>query len=238
MSRRHGMPFLKKVAYAVALLLAVGMGFFVAKDALVNVGVRGAIQALTGLKIQMSYIHVHLTTRVVVVKDLLVLSPAGFQEPTIIDLPEILGDYKRRSFFSDRLHLEKLRINLRELVIERNQQGVLNIDAIPVVQAGRGRASAPKPMPIQIDVLELHLGSVIYKDYSQPGPPQVQEFRINLRERYERVTDLQALVALIVVKSVMNTTVEQLASIDLGPLKAPIGDLLAGAQALAGPSSK
>ena len=118
------------------------------------------------------------------------------------------------------------------------QRGAVNMDPFPVGGAGRGRASAPKPMPIQIDVLELHLGSVIYKDYSQPGPPQVQEFRINLRERYERVTDLQALVALIVVKSVMNTTVEQLASIDLGPLKAPIGDLLAGAQALAGPSSK
>ena len=175
----------------------------------------------------MSYLHVHLVEARAEVKDLLVLNPEGFREPIIADIPQILVDYDRESLFTRTAHLRRARLYFRELTVERGPSGGLNVEAIPVIQASKWSSGTPSPkQAIRVDTLELHIGRVTYKDYSKPGTPEVQEFAVNLHEQYRNVTDPQALMALIIVKALMNTDVPQLAHLDIEPLKGQAGEVL------------
>jgi hypothetical protein len=74
--------------------------------------------------------------------------------------------------------------------------------------------------------IELKIGKVVYKDYSRGTEPFVQEFNVNLNERYSNITDPYKLVSLIVVKALWNTTIASLANFNLDGLKGTISDTL------------
>ena len=80
---------------------------------------------------------------------------------------------------------------------------------------------------MQIDVLELKIGKVIYKDYSRGSRrPYRREFVLNINERYKNIQDPYSLVSLIVVKSLLKTDIVKLASFDIHVLKGGIADIL------------
>jgi len=72
---------------------------------------------------------------------------------------------------------------------------------------------------LQIDVLELKIGKVVYKDYSKGTPPKSKEFNVNIDERYENITDPRAFISLIMVKALKNTTIASLTNFNLGALQ-------------------
>ena len=88
------------------------------------------------------------------------------------------------------------------------------------------------PVCRQLDLLELKIGKVVYKDYSGGGKPVVQTFNINLNERYKNITDPNALVSLIVFKALINTTLSNIVNLDF--YKGIAGNTLASAQKVAG----
>ena len=61
----------------------------------------------------------------------------------------------------------------------------------------------------------------------------MQEFNVNLDEKYENIRDPYSLVSLIVVKTLMNTTIARLTDFDLKGLQGSISDTLATAQKVA-----
>ena len=72
---------------------------------------------------------------------------------------------------------------------------------------------------LQIDLLDLKIGTVIYKDYSKGTPPKERVFNVNIDERYENITDPQSFVRLIILKALKNTTIASLTNFDLGKLQ-------------------
>ena len=220
------LPVSKPVAILLFLVL-LWLGVWLTKDAVLNGLVTKAIRSATGLEVRMSYLHVHLVEPRAEVKDLLVLNPEGFREPVMADVPLILVDYDRGSLLSSATHLYRLRLDLRELIVERGPSGGLNVEAIPVIQAEKWSSGTPSTkQAIRVDTLELHIGRVLYKDYSKAGTPETQKFTVNLHEQYRDVTDPQALMALIIAKALMNTAVPELAHLDVESLKRQAGEAL------------
>jgi len=166
---------------------------------------------------------------------LVLFNPAGFKDQTMLDMPEVYVHYNLPAIIKGKIHLIEARIYLREFVVVKNENGILNLDSLKVVQAqkeGRGPAEgkAAKAPEIQIDNLNLKIGKVIYKDYSSGGQPSVKEFNVNINESYKDINNPYALVSLIVVKAMMNTTIAGLTNFDLQGLSGTVSDTLAGAQ--------
>ena len=80
----------------------------------------------------------------------------------------------------------------------------------------------PKKTNFKIDILELKIGKVVYKDYSRGGEPEIKEYTVNIDEKYEDITDVRELVRLIVMKALMSTNLEKIANIPLDTLKSTI----------------
>lgn len=228
---------MKKAVVIVAGILAILFVISFAKDAIVKISVEKGVEAITGLPLNIKSFRVGIIKTLVGIRNLRLFNPKGYEDKIMLDMPEIYVDYDLPAIFKGKVHLEEMRINMKEFAVVKNRNGELNLDSLKVVRAQKeGRAPAPeekeisKAPEIQIDSLKLKIGKVIYKDYSRGGNPLVKEFNVNLDEKYENITDPYSLVSLIVVKSLMNTTIAGLADFDLQNLKGTISDTLATAE--------
>lgn len=222
------------VGIAIALLVVA-----IAKDIVIKAMVEKGVEIVTGLKLDIGTFKVGVLKPVVDIKNLKLFNAAGFKDRTMIDMPEIYVDYDLAAIFKNRIHLNEVRIDLKEFDVIKNEQGVLNLDSLKVVQAEKEGKSptekaAGKAAEIQIDSLKLRIGKVIYKDYSKGAEPDVKEFDLNLNESYSNINNPYAVVSLIVVRAMMNTTISGLTGFDLKGLSSTVSGPLGSAQEFVG----
>jgi len=215
----------KKIGIILLVILVVVVVLGLAKDMIIKTAVSGGVKAVTGLKLQIKSLKVGILNPLIDIKEMRLFNPPNFTDKVMIDIPEIYVDYDLGALFKNKVHLETLRLDLKELVVIKNKDGELNLDSLKVVKEGKEEKQAPKEeakkeaSKIQIDDLSLKIGKVIYKDYSKGGAPQVKEFNVNINEQHKNITDPKALVSLIIVKALAKTTIASLANFDMGSLQ-------------------
>jgi hypothetical protein len=110
----------------------------------------------------------------------------------------------------------------------KNEAGELNLDSLRAVKEAEDVEDPKKSdtekekteMPdIQVDLLELKIDKVIYKDYSKGSSPKVKEYNVNIDEQYEDISDPKSFMRLIVIKALKNTTIAKLTSFNVDKLK-------------------
>jgi len=217
------MKVLRIIGIVLAVLIVV---LLVGKNIIVKTAVTTGVKVVTGLNLSIDKMKIGLINTLVAIDGLKLYNPKGFEDPIMVDIPEIYVDYDLGAFFKKQVHLQEVRLHLKEFVVAKNKDGQLNLDSLKTTAAPKAaeeKKEAPKKEKgeapqIKIDVLKLKIDKVYYKDYSKGGEPSVQEYNVNIDAAYENITNPQALVSLIVVKALANTTISSLANFDLGPL--------------------
>jgi hypothetical protein len=232
---------MKKLIPLLVILAAVVIVLGVAKNVIAKAAIESGVRLMTGLTLSVNHMDVSLLHSAVGIRGLTLHNPAGFPDPVMADLPEIYVDYDLGAFLGGAVHLETVRLNLREFTVVRDRSSALNLDALNVVQESKAAktgktAAAKRPVApqIRIDALELRIGKVVYKDYTGGGAPRVQEFVVNVHERYEHITNPYVLGGIVVSRALMKTTIAQLANFDLGGLQSLAHGQLQHAQRLVG----
>lgn len=228
----------KRPLVIVAIVTASLVGLVLLKNLVAQAALIGGMKALTGLRVSVGGIQVGLLRTSIGIRGVRIANPRGFSDPVMVDLPELYVNYRLLPLLGGRVHLEEVRLHLREVVVEKNAAGQLNLSSVKAVRQAQTEPAKPapssnKPTPLQIDVLHLQIGKVIYKDYTAGPQPRVQEFIVNVNERYEHITNPQTLVSVIVVKTLAKTTIARLANFDVGALRGQAEDVLRGATTLA-----
>jgi uncharacterized protein involved in outer membrane biogenesis len=226
---------MKKVWIILLTVVGVIIVVLLAKDFIIKASVEKGVELVTGLKLKIGSLNVGILKPIIDIKNLKLLNPVDFSDRTMVEMPEIYVNYDLPAIIGGKIHLPEVRLALREFVVVKNAKGSLNLDAFKTVQAQKeGKPSAQntsgKAPQIKIDTLQLNIGKVIYKDYSKGSAPDVKEFNVNLNERYTNVDNPQALVNLIVVKALMNTSISALTNFNLKGLEGSIGGVVAGAE--------
>jgi hypothetical protein len=221
---------MKKIAVFAAILLLAFIVFINGKNAIAKAILVKSVRQMTGLGVDVRYINVSLKKTFIEVKGLNIYNPQGFNERLMADVPEAYVDFDLASLFKGKAHIEALRLHLKEFTVVKSAAGRLNINSISGISKeealGEQRKEKVKPKPeIQIDVLELKVGRVLYRDYTQL-PPGEFRYNVNIHERYENVTDVEGLVKLIVTRSLVNTAISRLAEVDFDRLKTDISGLI------------
>jgi uncharacterized protein involved in outer membrane biogenesis len=232
---------MKKLAVTLAVVLVICFAAGVAKDAVIKMAIEGGVSVVTGLRMSIQAMKVGIIKSLVDIRGIKLYNPSGFADKIMCDMPEIFVDYDLGAIIKGDIHINDMKLNLKEFVVIKNKDGKLNLDSLKAVQAQKKPAQDQKPqkaVKIRIDNLELKIGKVVYKDYSRGATPSVSEFNINLDEKYQNITNPNTLVSLIVVKALMNTTIASLSNFDLGILKSGISDTLASAEKIASDVTK
>ena len=211
------------VIVAVIAVLVIGRNFFV------KAAVEAGVKAVTGLSLEMSRLDIGLFKTTLEIKGLKLYNPEGFEDKLMADLPEIYVDYNLKKVFQGKVHLPEVRLNLQQFTVVKNAQGALNLDALAAVQQKKAGASPapakpaeskPAAMPdMQIDLLRLDIGNVVYKDYSGGrADADVQTYEVNIHETFKDITDPQSLVKLVVTKALARTSIAALTGFDVKSL--------------------
>ncbi len=220
----------RKFIIIPAIVFAVLIVLFFGKNMIIKTSVTTGVKAMTGLKLSIRSMNVGVFNSLLGINELQLHNPSGFEDDLMMDLPEIYVDYNLGAFMGGKVHLEEVRLNLKEFLVVKNADGQLNLDSLRVVEETEGEEvekddgkKEKTEMPdLQIDLLEMKIGKVIYKDYSKGTPPKEKVFNVNIDERYENITDPQSFVRLIIVKALKNTTIASLTNFDLGKLQSGI----------------
>ena len=213
----------------IILLIALTLG----RNIIFKAGIEQGVKAITGLPLEMAALDINLTETFVNIQDLKLYNPAGFSDPVMVDIPEIHVDYDLGALMKKKIHLKEMRLRLKDFYVVTNEDGALNLDTLKALQKPSAKEAdekppAPKdeaPLPeIQIDLLKLQVGQVIFKDYSKGGEPKVREFQIGLDEEIRDIDDPNALVQAIVFRALLKTPIANLTNFDISGL----GDMVSG----------
>jgi hypothetical protein len=218
---------MKILVKSIVWLAVVLVVLVLARNMAVKVVVETGVRAVTGMPLSMGKFDLNLSKTLVDIEALVVKNPAGFHDTALVDIPRILVDYNLSDVFKGKVHLENLEFNMKQFTVVKNEKGELNLDRLkalqgtqkPSAQKTKAEPKAPaKAMPIQIDMMRLKIGKVVYADYSGASP-STKEFLINLDQSYQDITDLNSVVRLIVLKAMMSSGISNLVNFDVRSLE-------------------
>lgn len=176
---------------AIAALLAISLF----KDALAKTFLERGIFQKTGARVSISTFHLDLKKEQALIGGLEIENPRGFRGRLLADLPELFVDVDGKSLWKGKLRIQNLRLNLKELRVEKNESGKLNLHTLKETAAPE---KSSKPAEFFIKRLELTAGRVVYEDYTQKGRPKIQEYKLGLKkEVFENISDAETLTRLI-----------------------------------------
>jgi len=212
-------------------MIVILLVLFLAKDYIAGMFLTFGVSSFTDLPASLQKVTFGFFDGKIDVKGFKLYNPTReFKDRVMLDIPELYMDCDVGSFLSGTKHLKEVKLNIRELVVVKNVDGELNIDSLKAIQTKGGKKEGSKQdFKFKIDVLEMRVDKVVYKDYSRAGEPVVREFNIGLNERYTNITDPYSFASLVIFKALVNTSIASLANFDLGPLKNAASDALANA---------
>ena len=201
--------FMRILAGLLVVIVIISAVLVLARNQIIKAGSRATIKAITGLDMEIGTLDISLFKPVVQIKSLKLFNPSGYPENLMMDLPELYAKYDLGSIIKGVIYLPELKVNLNEFVVVKTTQGDINVNSLKALQPPKGEG---KPLQIKIDTVELHIGKVIYKEYGASGLIRVSEFKIDLNERYEHISDPNVLVALIVSKALRDIGVSEISA--------------------------
>jgi hypothetical protein len=232
MNETHqGGGIMKKIIGAIfGILIAVIVIAVVARNFILKSTIQMAVTSVTGFKTTIEDLRYDLPSTILI-KGLDIKNPKGFSNETFVNVPEIFATLELKELLkSKKVHLPEVRLNIQEVHIEKNAQGVSNVEMLSSV--GGKKASEPAPvqkkpepgsgevMPFQLDKLVLTIRNVSYEDHSglvgkAPIPGKRLAVDLNVQQEvFSNITDPQALVNLILVKILNSATLGRILNID------------------------
>lgn len=222
---------MRKIAIITfAAIIIIFSALILFKNTIAKLALSGGVKALTGLSMSVDSVNLGLADSSLDIKGLKLFNPENFTDRVMADLPQIYIKYDLWGLLRNKIHLNALRINLRRLTVVKNEEKKLNLDALkPVGGPASGKAKPQEAAPagkkkpaasrFQIDLLELKISEVIYKDYSGGTPPKMIEFKASVNLRRKNITDPSLVVATIVSQALINTTIDDLVNFQLDNLR-------------------
>ncbi|MEW6009068.1 MAG: hypothetical protein AB1629_05510 [Candidatus Omnitrophota bacterium] len=191
---------MKKILTIAVVVIVLIFLLSLAKDFLIKSIVSTVATQVTGAKVEIGWLSLGLLSQSSSISNFRMYNPAGFSRSIMVDLPKIAVKINSLALLRGKLHLRLLTVDLKEIGLEKNKEGKLNVDSLKFVQQEPKQAkekASSKSMPMQIDEFNLVMGRIVSKDYTGSKEPSISVYNINLKKTYKNINSAQQLVALI-----------------------------------------
>lgn len=182
----------------IAVVSIFALGIF--KDQVIKSVVTVAATQVVGAPVHIDGFSLGVFKQSVRISGFKIYNPPGFSKSILVDLSKINVAYDLGALFKKRLHLFFVEIGIKEMGLEKNDKGELNVDSLKVVRQGSSQeAKASAQMPMQLDIVKLKIGKVILRDYTRKDPT-IKVYDIDIDKSYKNITSAQQLAALILAE--------------------------------------
>ncbi len=194
------------------VLIAIILAVVIFKDFLIQCAISNVGSTVLGAPVEVGSFGWNFFTQKIHIRDLRVFNPPGFPHQPLIDIPAIDVDYDLPSLMKGNLYFPYINVDLKEMVIVKNAQGQLNVDALKVSQKTTGQSSSQAPQavrPLSIDVMKLSLGRTVYMDYSGTNRPLVKVFNVGFKNKtFKNIKSVQQLSVVILTQGVGSAAIK------------------------------
>jgi len=191
---------MKKILIWIAIIIIVILALGVLRDQIIKTALTITISQVTGAPVHMDGFSLGVFNQSVKITGFKVYNPKGFSRGILVDLPKIGVVYDLKALLKKELHFPSIEIEIKELGLEKNKDGKLNVDSFKVVKQEKKKGQSPKQMPFQIDLLKLDMGKIVSRDYGSGKEPVVKVYDINIHRSYKNITSAQVLGAFILAE--------------------------------------
>jgi len=188
----------KKLTIVLISFIAL-IVFCVTRDLVIKEVVTVATSNVVGAPIHIGGFSLSILRQSVKITNFKMYSPREFPPDVMIDIPSIYVSCDIFSFFSGKIHLKNLSLDLKETVLAKNKEGKLNVNSLKIVEKGKGQKPA-KQMLMQMDLVQLNIGRIVNKDYGVSGSPVIKVYDVGIKKTYKNITSVQQLAALILLE--------------------------------------
>ncbi|MCD6460673.1 AsmA family protein [bacterium] len=219
----------KLFLFLITVILLLSVFIFLARNFIVKIAVEQGVTHGIGLPLKIEKLDINFKDTLLAINGLQLSNPPDFEEKDMLIIPEAMVNYDLTSILKGKIHLEEVRLDMDKFIIVKNKNGQLNINSVkkigqpkeekPVEPQEPGK---PKKEPrkkkkteIQIDSLSVHVGQVIYKDYSKGAEPVVKEYKINYKDSFTNVQDLPLFFAKLTYSVLSKTAIASIANINM-----------------------
>ncbi len=202
-----GHLFWKIFNSAVIVLVVIVVVTVVFRDVVIRQVAMKAGSSLLGAELKIGGFDWGFFTQKVVIKDLTIEHPPGFEKDSFIDIPRIVVEYDLGALLKGKLRMPLVLIDLREMMVIKNREGKLNVDSIKTIHPDKKETfEIPE---FVIDELKLNVGKVVYKDQYKKKIPQVLVYDINIRNRtFKNINNVPKLITIVMVQALKPTAVQ------------------------------
>ncbi len=170
------------------------------KARIIKSAIEIATKQVIGVETVIDQFSLSIMKQSVTIKGLRLYQPESFPEGIFIDITEISTTCKVASLLSKQIHIPKLALNLKEVVLIEDKSGNLNVDALKIAREKESKAQNEKEkMAFRIDEMTLTIDKVIYKKYGQDDKPVIKAFDIGIKDKkFENITSPEQLAGKII----------------------------------------
>jgi hypothetical protein len=210
---------MKKLLWKIlAVLVGLLVVLFLARNVIARLSVEYGAKKITGFPLTIGSIDLGLFSSKVDVRDLKLMNPSEFSEKTFVDMPQLYIDYRLGSMMSGAPHVNEMRINIKQLIVVKNDKGETNAQKLKsVVSSGKSSSK------YYVDSLRIHVGTVTIKDFSRPKPTE-RNVTLNIDATYKNISDSTDITRLVLL-TVMNQVHLPDIGINTEDLKKNLGDV-------------
>lgn len=191
---------MKKFIIVLGIVVISLAGIAILKNLLIKSMVTTVVSRVIGAPVHIERFSLNYFSSTIRISGFKIYNPSGFPEGILVSCPKIKVIYDRTTLFKQKRHIIFVEIELKEMGITKNKEGKLNVDALKIVKESK----ASLPFPVQIDLLTLNMGKIIYKDYTVGTEPSVRVYDVNRHKSYKGIPTAQQL-ALLVLAEPMKT---------------------------------
>ena len=200
---------MRKKIIIIVIIAAVIFSLGIFKDQVLKALITAGASTTLGAPVHIDGFSLSLLNQSVKIKGFKIYQPKGYPKGLLLDMPVIAADYDLSALLKGKARFPSVELNLREVVIVKNEAGEFNVDSLAVSDkpAAAPKKGQAKNMPFRIDTLKLNLGRVVSKDYSGGGAPSIKVMELNIDRAYKNITSAQQLIGLIIVESMKSAAI-------------------------------
>ena len=205
---------MRKILLVILIIfLFVVAALIAGRNLIVKASIVKGIEAAAGVGVQIEKVDIGLFSSYVNIDSLKVYNPSEFTDRLMLDIPQIYVDYDLAGFLNNKVHLKKLKIEIKELSAVLNEKGKLNFNSLALILP---KPSGQKPPEIKIDELSLKIGKVRYKGNFPAIGTKIMEFTPNIDETFNNVTNPSQVAGDILKRILARIGISDFAKFDIG----------------------
>lgn len=223
------MQNMKKILIRVGIaLVALLVVLYLGRNFIARKAVEVGTEKVTGFPMEIGAVNVGILSGTLEVRDLKLMNPPEFHGGTFVDLPHFKLDYRTMSMLTGKPHINEVVVNVEQVVLVKNEKGETNANALQAkVTPASKESAAGEPATeagkakYQVDVVRVHVGTVIKKVYGKGQPAETkitlnQDIEIKDMNESDSITALVMQAALGPVAEVAGDVVKSVGDVTKG----------------------